>query len=69
MDWGYQVLVSIQGKRRLIDITSHHLKKQTNMYIHDKTNKVLQQELLELRQEINAKKTIAGNSTAAFNSP
>ena len=69
MDWGYQVLVSIQGKRRLIDITSHHLKKQTNMYIHDKTNKVLQQELLELRQEINATKAIAGNSTATFNSP
>ena len=39
------------------------------MYIHDKTNKVLQQELLELRQEINATKAIAGNSTATFNSP
>ena len=39
------------------------------MYIHDKTNEVLQQEVLELRQEINATKAIAGNSTATFNSP
>jgi len=39
------------------------------MVIHDKTNEVLQQEILELRQEINSLKALAGNGITTSKKP